>query len=191
MLVGWALLPVSEFETTNSDGQECPSYVSSTIQVLLRGHLVIPNSALTYPDCLVVKAMPSQTASICAGSMVFFGCGATAPGRTLSGAQRIISCSQSRRIRPNRLLSQGRLIQVVSEVTKVALWSRISGAVEIFLPWISCGGTAVEGRFGPVLKTPSGMIACCRLSEGGPYETHGTWEIVWGPIAGIAITLVG
>ncbi len=39
MLAGWALLPVSEFETTNSDGQECPSYESSTTQVLLHGYL--------------------------------------------------------------------------------------------------------------------------------------------------------
>ncbi len=39
MLVGWAFLPVSELENTNSDGQECPSYESLKTQHALRSDL--------------------------------------------------------------------------------------------------------------------------------------------------------
>ncbi len=38
MLVGWAFLPVSELENTNSDGQECPSYESLKTQFALRSY---------------------------------------------------------------------------------------------------------------------------------------------------------
>jgi hypothetical protein len=51
MLVGWALLPVPEFESTNSYGRECPSYESSTTQVVLPCYL----DALTLDDITILQ----------------------------------------------------------------------------------------------------------------------------------------